>query len=156
MVSGRVMGRRRKTGGAVAEDWWGGCGLPHLVLGKGQYKIVVIDDREFGGAIEGLLETMDNVNFVMDGFEERPDVGDPDVEQQGAAVCAANLGQGIAQAFKCLEHEGDFAAGDHGPDELAFVFTRDGHDLLETEEFVEFDGRADIFYKKVGGERVHC
>jgi len=132
-----------------------GRALSYLIFGKGQHIIIRVGDGEFGSAVEGLLETMDNVNFVMDGIKERPDVGDPDVEQQGGAVCAADLGQGITEAFKCLEHEGDFATADHGPYELTFAFAGDGHDLLETEEFVEFDSRANIFYKKVGGERIH-
>ena len=124
--------------------------LSYFVFGKSQHIIIGIGDGEFGGAIEGLLKTMDNVNFVMDGFEERPNVGNPDIEQQGTAVRAADLRQGIVEAFKRLEHEGDVAAGDHGPDELAVTFAGDGHNLLETEKLVEFDAGANIFYKKVG------
>jgi len=126
-----------------------------FIFGEGQHIIVGVGDGEFGGAVEGLLETVDNVNFVVDAVKERPDVGDPDIKQQGTAVRSADLRQRIAKAFKCLEHEGDVAAGDHGPDELTFAFAGHGHDLLETEEFVEFDGRANIFYKKVGGKRIH-
>jgi hypothetical protein len=133
----------------------GRCLLCHFIFGEGQHIIVGVGDGEFGGAVEGLLETVDNVNFVVDGVKERPDVGDPDIEQQGTAVRAAHLGQRIAETFKSLEHECDLAAGDHGPDELAFPLAGDGHDLPETEEFVEFNGRADIFYKKVGGKRIH-
>jgi hypothetical protein len=129
--------------------------LSCFVFGKGQYIIIRVGDGEFSGAVEGLLETVDNVNFVVDGVKERPDVGDPDIKQQGTAVRSADLRQCIAKAFKCLEHEGDLAAGNHGPDELAFAFAGDGHDLPETEEFVEFDGRANIFYKEVGGKRIH-
>lgn len=98
---------------------------------------------------------MDNINFVTDGLEERADVGDPDIEQQGTAVSTADLWQGIAEAFKGLEHEGDISAGDHSPDELAFAITGDGHDLLEAEELVKFNGGADIFYKEVRGKRIH-
>ena len=60
--------------------------LSYLVFGEGQHIIIGVGDGEFGGAIEGLLETMDNVNFVMDGVKERPDVGNPDIKQQGTAV----------------------------------------------------------------------
>lgn len=151
-----MFARVQTTGGSRTRARWKQDGaLTYFIFGKGQHIIIGVGDGEFGGAVEGLLKTMDNVNFVMDGVEERPDVGDSDIEQQGTTVRATDLVQGIAEAFKGLEHEGDFAAGDHGPDELTFAFAGDGHDLLETEEFVEFDGRANIFYKKVGGERMH-
>jgi hypothetical protein len=110
-----VYGMQRAIGKRWALDFYA-VWLSYLVFGKGQHVIIGIGDGKFGGAIEGLLETMDNVNFVMDGFEERPNVGNPDIEQQGAAVRAADLRQGIVEALKRLEHEGDVAAGDHGPD----------------------------------------
>lgn len=127
-----------------------------FVLSKSQHIIIGIGDGEFGCAIEGLLQVMDEIDFVPDAVEEGPDLLDFDIEDQRAAILAADLGKGIAEALKGLEHEADVAAGHHGPDELsAFAFAWYGHDQVEAEQLVEFDGRANIFYKEIGGKRVH-
>lgn len=98
---------------------------------------------------------MDDVYFVFYAFEKSADAFDADVEEQGAAVLAADGGEGVADALKGLEHKGDVSAGDHRPDEVVVGFGWDGHDEVEAEAFVKFDGGANIFNEEIGGERVH-
>ena len=51
-----------------------------LVFGKGEQVIVGVGDREFGGAVKGLLQAMDDVNLVFDALEEGADLLNFDVE----------------------------------------------------------------------------
>jgi hypothetical protein len=124
--------------------------LFQFVFGKGQQVVVGVGDREFGGAVEGFLETVDNIDVGFYAVEEGADVLDPDIEEQGAAVLAADHGQGVAEALEGLEHKGDLAAADHGPDEVVVGFSGDGHDEVEAEGLLEFDGGADVFYEEIG------
>jgi hypothetical protein len=144
--------------------------LSCLVFGEGEDKIVVVRDGEFGGAIKGLLEAVDDVDFAGDLFEKAADAIDFDVEQQSAAFVAADGGQGIAEAFIGLEHKGHFAVSDHGPIELVLgvagrvggcVAGRgrrqggDRHGERKTQELIDIERCADVFYKEIGGKRFH-
>lgn len=125
------------------------------MLGEGQHIIIVILDREFGGAIEGFFEAVKNGDFFPDVIEEIADVRYVNIEEEGAAVGAADAGQLIAEAFEGLEHEGDLAVGDHCPDGLTFVLAGDGHRERESEDLVKGECRADVADEEVGGEGFH-
>ena len=119
------------------------------MFGKGQDVVVVIGDREFGGAVECFLEALDDVDLVFYLCEEIVDTGQPDIEQEGRPVLAADGGKRVADAFEGLEHDGDVAVGQHGPDEVAFPFLGYRHDQVEAELLIECDGGVDVLYKDV-------
>ena len=121
-----------------------GFTLFYFVFRKGEDKIVVVGDGEFGGTIKGFLEAMDDGDLVFDGFEKGADAGGPDVEEQGAAFAPADRRQGVGEAFKGLEHKCDFAVGDHGPVELAFCIARDRHREREAKELIAIQRCADM------------
>lgn len=125
------------------------------MFGEGEDIVIVVDDREFGGAVEGLFETVEDGDFVFDVVEEIADVLHVDIEEEGATVGAADLGESDAEAFEGLEHEGDLPVGDHGPVGFAFDFTGDGHSQAETEDLVKGERCADVADKEVRGEGVH-
>jgi hypothetical protein len=56
-----------------------------FIPGKGQYKVVVVGNGEFGDAVKSLLQTVDDGYLFPKAFEEGTDVRDLYIEQQGAA-----------------------------------------------------------------------
>ena len=138
---------------------WFGRGLALFVFGEGEDVIIIIEDGKLGGAIEGLFETVEDGDLVFDGLEEITDIGEVNIEQQGAAIFATDSREGVGETFHRLEHHGDFAVGHHGPDQgtfgLAFAFGGHGHGELEAEDAVEVEGCVDVLYKKVGSEGFH-
>jgi len=126
-----------------------------FIFRKCKQVVVWVCDGKFGGAIESLLQAVDDVYLVFYAFEKSADAFDPDVKEQGAAVLAADHGEGVADALKGLEHKGDVAAGDHRPDEVVVGFGGDGHDEVKAEAFVKFDGGANVFDEEIGGEGFH-
>ena len=139
--------------GGVERCFWRGLAL--FVFGEGEDIIIIIQDREFGGAVESPFEAVEDRDLVLDGLEEITDIGEVNIEQQGAAVVAADGREGVGEAFHRLEHHGDFAVGHHGPDERTFAFRGHGHGELEAEDAVEVEGCVDVLYKKVGSEGFH-
>ena len=57
---------------------------------------------------------------------------------------------GAVECFLEAIDDGDFVVGDHCPDEVVVGFTGDGHDEVEAEGLIKFDGGADIFYEEIG------
>jgi hypothetical protein len=129
--------------------------LINLIFRKGEQVVVGVGDGEFCRAVEGLLQTMDDGDFVFNAFEEEADIPNPDIEKQGAAVLTADHGEGVTEALKGLEHKGDVAAADHGPVEVAVRFGRNGHDKVKAEGFIKFDGGSDVSDEEIGGEGFH-
>lgn len=126
-----------------------------LIFGKRQQVVIRVGNGEFGSAVKCFLQAVDEVDFALNGVEERTDLADPDIEQQGAAVLAADHREGVAEALKGLEHKADVAAADHGPVKVAVCFCRDGHNKIKSEEFIEFNGGSDVSDEEIGGEGVH-
>lgn len=125
------------------------------MLCEGQQEVIIIGDREFGSAIECTFQAFDYVNLIFYAIEEAADVAEVDIEQEGAAVLAADGGKVLAQALKGLEHEGHAAIAHHDPDEIGMGLFRYAHYELEAQLFIEGDRRLDIFYEDVGGKGGH-
>jgi hypothetical protein len=118
-----------------------------LVFGEGQHEVIDVDDREFGCAIKGFLEAVDQGSLFADAFEELADALDLYIEQQWSAFLASDLGQGIADAFEGLEHEGHLTVSDHSPDEVVLIFAGYGHSEVKAEELVKVQGCTNVFYE---------
>jgi hypothetical protein len=129
--------------------------LISLILREREDIVVRVGDGEFGGAVKCLLKPVDDVHFFLDAVEEAADLSDPDIEEQGAAVLAADHGEGVAEALEGLEHKGNVAAGDHGPVEVAVGFGGDGHNEIKAKGLIEFDGSPDVFDEEIGRKGVH-
>lgn len=127
-----------------------------LILRKRKQVVVGVRNREFGCAVKSLFKAVDYVDFVFDTLEEGTDLSDLYVEQEGTAVLSADHGKSIAETLKGLEHKGNVAVGDHGPDEIGVRFGGNGHDKVKAKRFVKFDGGSDVSDEEIGGERVHC
>ena len=128
-----------------------GSGLGSFVFCKSQHIIIVVGDREFGRSIEGLFESLEDVDFVFDLVEEGTDVFELEIEKQGSAIFPADGGKGFAEALEGLEHDGDAAVEHHGPDGFGLALFGNGHNQAKAQLFVEGNRCLDVVDKDVGG-----
>jgi len=137
--------------------WLGFAGLRLrlFVFGEGEDVIVVVEDGEFGGAVEGSFEALENGDLVLYRFEEAADIRQIYIEQEGAAVGAMDGGERVAEAFDGLKHHRDLSVGHHCPDEGAFALLGDRHGELEAEAAIEVEGGVDVFDEEVGSKGFH-
>ena len=122
---------------------------------EGQQEVIIIGDGEFGCAIEGTFQAFDYADLIFYAIEETADIVEVYIEQEGAAVLAADGGKVLAQALKGLEHKGHAAIAHHGPDEIGLGLFGNGHHEPEAQLFIESDRCLDIVYEDVGGKGVH-
>jgi len=62
----------------------------------------------------------------------------------------ADRGEIIAETLEGLKHKSDLTIGDHGPDRFIGIVSGDRHGQGKTQEMIEIQRSADVFYKEVG------